>query len=171
MLTLLQNSITIPRPGSVDGGENVDGSSTFSTGARTAPTALLAPFSPGSHVSQFELDMETSVTCNANSRAMSEPDSSSRRSSLSHLVQESPLVSHSGPPRIPGSSENSGLTESYTFHSPLPSASGRYLLGVDEAGRGPVLGPLVYGIAYCPIEYKPRLEEMGFAGWSRREHY
>jgi ribonuclease H2 subunit A len=100
---------------------------------------------------------------------MSQREDTARRASPSRLGREIPSVSRPGPPRIPGSTDDSALTESYTFHSPLPSASGRYLLGVDEAGRGPVLGPLVYGIAYCPIEYKTRLEEMGFAGSSRRE--
>lgn len=56
------------------------------------------------------------------------------------------------------------LTESYTYHSQLPTAKGPYILGVDEAGRGPVLGPLVYGIAYCPVAYKDDLDGMGFAG-------
>ncbi|EDR08506.1 uncharacterized protein LACBIDRAFT_173809 [Laccaria bicolor S238N-H82] len=55
------------------------------------------------------------------------------------------------------------LTDSYTYHSPTPTAPGPYIVGVDEAGRGPVLGPLVYGIAYCPASYKEDMEELGFA--------
>ncbi|KAI0775207.1 ribonuclease H2 subunit A [Trametes elegans] len=55
------------------------------------------------------------------------------------------------------------LIDSYTYHSPAPTAPGPYILGVDEAGRGPVLGPLVYGVAYCPIAYKEDLEGLGFA--------
>ena len=56
------------------------------------------------------------------------------------------------------------LTDSYTYHSPTPTAPGPYFLGVDEAGRGPVLGPLVYGVSYCPIAYKEQLEGLGFTG-------
>ncbi|PPQ66554.1 hypothetical protein CVT24_007119 [Panaeolus cyanescens] len=64
-------------------------------------------------------------------------------------------------PSAPGPS--TPLINSYTYHSPLPTAPGPYILGVDEAGRGPVLGPLVYGVAYCPVAYQETLENLGFA--------
>ncbi|KZV64446.1 ribonuclease H2 subunit A [Peniophora sp. CONT] len=64
-------------------------------------------------------------------------------------------------PSIPDASVP--LTASYTYHSPTPTAPGPYILGVDEAGRGPVLGPLVYGVSYCPVAYKEQLEDLGFA--------
>lgn len=67
-------------------------------------------------------------------------------------------------PSTPGPS--TPLRNSYTYHSPTPSGEGPYILGVDEAGRGPVLGPLVYGVAYCPVSYRNQLEELGFAGTS-----
>lgn len=46
--------------------------------------------------------------------------------------------------------------ESYTHHSAIPATiksdmSTPCVLGVDEAGRGPVLGPMVYALYYLPI--------------------
>lgn len=55
------------------------------------------------------------------------------------------------------------LTGSYTWISPRPTAEGPYAVGVDEAGRGPALGPLVYGMAFCPVSFiDKQLAKMGF---------
>ncbi|KZT32277.1 ribonuclease H-like protein [Sistotremastrum suecicum HHB10207 ss-3] len=62
------------------------------------------------------------------------------------------------------------LQHSYTYHSPTPTAPGPYILGVDEAGRGPVLGPMVYGVAYCPVAWEEELEALGFADSKTLNH-
>jgi len=38
------------------------------------------------------------------------------------------------------------------------------IIGIDEAGRGPVLGPLVYAIFVCPEKDQPLLKELGAGG-------
>ncbi|XJO71735.1 hypothetical protein BDV3_001199 [Batrachochytrium dendrobatidis] len=37
------------------------------------------------------------------------------------------------------------------------------ILGVDEAGRGPVLGPMVYAVCYTLISHQDKLKDIGFA--------
>lgn len=56
--------------------------------------------------------------------------------------------------------------ESYAHYSKVPHAitissqsepGTSCVLGVDEAGRGPVIGPMVYGVYYLPIELQQSL--------------
>ncbi|SCU94210.1 LAFA_0F20516g1_1 [Lachancea sp. 'fantastica'] len=54
-----------------------------------------------------------------------------------------------------------------TYYSEVPAAikeSGNpVILGVDEAGRGPVIGPMVYGISYCTREYQDEVLKKRYA--------
>ncbi|GJJ68591.1 ribonuclease H2 subunit A [Entomortierella parvispora] len=75
------------------------------------------------------------------------------------------LAIREGVPRPP-SGIQSALLKSYTYATPLPTGLEKdqeCILGVDEAGRGPVLGPMVYGICYCPLAKKDELADLGFA--------
>ena len=36
------------------------------------------------------------------------------------------------------------------------------VMGIDEAGRGPVLGAMVYGAAVCAVDSEPAVRAMGF---------
>jgi ribonuclease H2 subunit A len=36
------------------------------------------------------------------------------------------------------------------------------IVGIDEAGRGPVLGPMVYGASYWAMEDDEEISQMGF---------
>lgn len=81
---------------------------------------------------------------------------------------ETPLPTTFIPPSIHRASTLTGA--SYEHYSPVPpsllanptspSTGVPCALGVDEAGRGPVLGPMVYGVFYLPIpQSEPLLKE------------
>lgn len=62
---------------------------------------------------------------------------------------------------------NASLDTSYSYISEIPSsvtsnAGVECILGVDEAGRGPVLGPMVYGVSYCSVNYAEQIKSHGF---------
>lgn len=65
------------------------------------------------------------------------------------------------------------LTKSHFYSSPIPTILQEHIpnkisepcvLGVDEAGRGPCLGPMVYAISYCPLSKYEELKKLGFDG-------
>ena len=48
------------------------------------------------------------------------------------------------------------------FPDALLGQDKEYMMGIDEAGRGPTLGPMVYGSAFCAVEDEAKVKAMGF---------
>ncbi|KAK5070817.1 hypothetical protein LTR64_003791 [Lithohypha guttulata] len=87
---------------------------------------------------------------------------------MSQETPEQPVATEYIPPSVSEHLNNLHSGHSYTHYSPMPTNISSnnattntqgtpVVLGVDEAGRGPVIGPMVYGIFYLPIELQHSL--------------
>jgi ribonuclease H2 subunit A len=59
--------------------------------------------------------------------------------------------------------EHKNDKEIYGSDAPESCLNGEpVMIGIDEAGRGPVLGPMVYGAAYWPVKADEEMSSLGF---------
>ncbi|KAG0151311.1 hypothetical protein CROQUDRAFT_71785 [Cronartium quercuum f. sp. fusiforme G11] len=70
--------------------------------------------------------------------------------------------------QIQNSNQQPIIMDSYLYSStqnrdiPEEILKKEWMMGIDEAGRGPVLGPMVYAAALCPIEFDKEINKLGF---------
>lgn len=117
------------------------------------------------HFFQTRLNMTIEPQTKKQKVSLESPSSDSADNSAPVSAQET-----SGwVPKSLSSIDNMFLFDTSTYHSPIPrlvAENGKesVVLGVDEAGRGPVLGAMVYGISYCLESYHDQLKKKyGFA--------
>ncbi|KAI9093482.1 ribonuclease H-like domain-containing protein [Phlyctochytrium arcticum] len=83
------------------------------------------------------------------------------------LLESVPLAEPVPPAGVKHSHIPDGpCTSSWSYYSKVPEeclTREEVCLGVDEAGRGPVLGPMVYAVSYMPIAKRDELAKIGFA--------
>lgn len=93
----------------------------------------------------------------ANGKGIQDPASSPALKKVRFLQQEDEQQQHKDEQEMHCGEEKqeSDALPSWMFDSPV-------CLGVDEAGRGPVLGPMVYGACVCPADEQSRLRKVGY---------
>lgn len=71
---------------------------------------------------------------------------------------------HSRVPKSLTDDPNTGYFDTNQNNVAFKCSNNEVVVGVDEAGRGPVIGPMVYAAAYCSLEYYEKgILNCGFA--------